>query len=546
MICTMKKFDYEQKRWGQTPITNLHNDFQGLELYYFLNDAFKYIDDKKVTLLDSGCGAGNIVAFFKKQFPRWSITGIDISYDAIHTAKKQFSGISFIRTSADKLMLRDGSMSVVTALDTLEHYDSLDAVLDEIYRVLKNNGIFYVSIPLEKQMPTVYGLLFVLGWRGKMNYAGHVNFFTHKEFRKRVESHGFRLVKKRFSYHLLFSIADIGYYLIQGIIGNQRFSFETSVYEAKPGINKTILSFIKKTISFVSFLESRLLFWFPGGKGHFVFIKNKKNDFFSDNPPVTMLEDLQIKYGLKKVLRPKDLEIIRQLKIFKLKQKSKILDFGCANGIWLERILATVDCKGLGVDIADKLIAYAKKRRNAKARYYCTMRNWPIEKGGVDFCYSLDTFEHIIDKKEEIRKLYESMRKGANFLFFTLNPKNKYTFDWLFEKFGSDYLYRRADHKKELFYDPKDFTIDLQRAGFKNVKYVLYAGPANLSWDVFCYLYLGIIEALFKKIGLTGLLPAVLNINDYIVRLVYPLNKVIDRLFIDSGYSNGYFIRGEK
>lgn len=547
MICSEQKFDYEKKRWGVSPITNIYTDFQGLELSYFLKDVLPLVKGiKRIVLLDSGCGGGNIPSFFKDRFPAWEIIGIDISGDALSIASKRFPQITFIKSPAHKVPKPDKSIDIVTSFDSLEHYENIDEVLSEINRVLKKGGIFYVSVPLEKQFPTLYWVMYKFGWRGKKHFAGHVNFFNHKDLIKKVESHGFQVKKKRFSYHLMFSIADVTYYLLQSYLGNQAYSFESSVAEMDSGIKKLLLSSIKKFISAISFFESRLMLYFPGGKGHFVFIKKDTSDFFSSHPPVTVLEEYQQKFGLKKYIRPKDLFVKKFLDAAGFKSSRQILDFGCANGIWLERILSSTNKKGVGVDIAEKLIDTANSRRGKKGTYICNKNKWPLKENEFDLCISLDTFEHIENKKEEIRKIFKSMKKNGKFLFYTLNPNNKFTFDWLFEKLGSNYLYDRADHNKELFISPKDFAKLLKKEGFSNVDYVLYDGPFNLFWEVFCYLYLLVLQKTLSAISFLWLMRYVLYVNDLFVRITAPINSFLDRLFFKKGYSNGYFIWGEK
>ena len=126
-------------------------------------------------------------------------------------------------------------------------------------------------------------------------------------------------------------------------------------------------------------------------------------------------------------------------------------------------------------------------------------------------------------------------------LIFTLNPKNKYTFDWLFETFGSDWLYRRSDHLKSRFVSPQDLTKELKLNGFTEIGYELYPGPLNLFLDVFCYVYLKIVERLLARKA-----NRILNMNDRVVKFVYPLNLKFDRIVNSKGYSNGYFLWAEK
>jgi len=545
MHSTKLTFDYEKKRWGEAPVKSIYTDFQGIELVFFLKDALPHLPQKTLTLLDSGCGAGNVVAFFKKKFPEWKIYGIDVSNDAINAAKAQFKNITFIKTPAHKLPHKSGTVDVVTALDSLEHYDNLDKVLDEIHRVLNDRGVLYVSIPLEKQFPTLYGVLYSLGWRGKKHYSGHVNFFTEKELRQRIESHGFTFRKVRYSSHFFFSLADIGYYFIQSLTGNHRFSFETTVYESKPGLTKTLLTAIKKTIAGIAYVESIIFSWFPGEKGNFVFIKNNK-DFFSNNPPLTVLEDIQAKYGLNKVFQPRDIAIREDLFRLQFSKAKRVLDFGCASGVWLERLLSGTKKIGFGVDIADQLINKANSRKRKRGIYYNTMNSWPIHKNSIDFCYSFDTFEHINNYDKEINKLYETLQKGGKFYFYTLNPKNKYTIDWFVEKLGSDYMYKRADHKREMFIEPEKFKKDLEKAGFKNISFKLYDGPCNLLWRVYSYAFLSTTNLICNLLHMNHIMDKVIMIYDAVLRFVYPLNQIIDRVFIGKGYSNGYFMWGEK
>lgn len=551
MNSTNKTFNYEKKKWGAAPITNFYTDFQGLELQYLISDViypFFNISKKssnQFALLDLGCGGGNIAAFFKFRYPYWHTVGIDISRESIKTAKKQFPQVEFIYAPAHKIPKQEGLFDIITSFDTLEHFDELEEVLEESYRLLKMNGIFCIGVPLEREFPTLYWILYQLGWRGKKHYSGHVNFFTDKSLEKLMRKHGFILQKKRFSFHLLFSIFDIGYYFLQAMIGKP-VAFESTVAEMSSSPKKSFLMNLKKSISIIGYIESRIFWWFPGGKGHFIFIKKPKADFFSSNPPLTVIESYQQKYGLNKVVQPRDLEIKKRLDQMHFAKSKSVLDFGCANGIWLERLLAHTSAKGMGIDVADRLVRYANSRVNKKGEYYNSFKSWPIKDNSIDFCYSFDTFEHIVDRDAEIKRLYASMKKGGKFFFYTINPNNKYTIDWFFEKMGSNYMYDRADHKKELFISPEDLEKLLKLAGFKNIQFALYDGPANLLWRVISFAYLSVMEKITNIVQIRFLLPVIISLNDTVLRIVTPLNDMVDKLFIKRGYSNGYFMWGEK
>ena len=244
---------------------------------------------------------------------------------------------------------------------------------------------------------------------------------------------------------------------------------------------------------------------------------------------------------------PKDLAFKQLLYEKGFKTSKDVLDFGCADGIWLERVLAdNKKAKGIGVDISKTLIELANLRKNKRGNYLCNLNKWPKVNKSFDFCISLDVFEHIVKKEIEVREIYSHMSKGGKFVFFTLNPSNQFTFDWFLEKMGSDYLYKRADHKKENFINPERFKKILEKNGFRNVNYSLYAGPANLFWDVSAYIYFPFVDKLFSVLNFKEGIKSFIYINDLFLRFIYPFNVLIDKIFFMKGYSNGYFIWGEK
>lgn len=541
----MQKFNYETKRWGITPITNKYTDFQGLEMDYFVEDILLQNANSKWKVVDLGCGGGNIAAFLKNKFKNWQITGIDISRDVINLASAKFPQIKFECASAEKIPGNKGSQDLIYAFDTLEHFENLTTVLSRIRDNLRIGGVFYAAIPLEKQFPSLYWLLYKLGWMGKQKFAGHVNFFDSWEFIQLVESYGFRTVKVRYSNHPIFSLFDIAYYLVQSVLGKQSVSLESSITQLHGGIKKSVFKAVKNVFSAITFFESKLLWKFPGGKGHFLFVRGDK-DFFSYNPPFSLLEAVQLKHGLNRIIRPKDLVIKRYLERLDFAKAKTILDFGCADGIWLERLLSGNRKVGLGVDIAQKLIDAAKARKGRKGEYFMTMNKWPIKEKSVDFCVSFDTFEHIENKKYEAEKIFQSLKPGGKFLFYQLNHNNKYTFDWIFESIGSDMLYRRADHRREIFSLPHQFAKILEEVGFKKVNVELYDGPANLFWDVFCYSYLSILQRVLRLMRLDVLMNPVIMINTWLVYLLVPVNFLLDFPLVNKGYSNGFFVWGEK
>lgn len=105
---------------------------------------------KGKTVLDAACGEGYGTALLASD--SFHVTGIDISKEALLRARQnysQFDNVEFIEASIEKLPMADHSVDVIISFETIEHVP--EAVqwkfLDEIARVLKEDGILVMSTP---------------------------------------------------------------------------------------------------------------------------------------------------------------------------------------------------------------------------------------------------------------------------------------------------------------------------------------------------------------------------------------------------------------
>jgi len=112
--------------------------------------------------LDIGCGGG-IIAEDLAEFSA-TVTGIDISYASLETARKHAKqnglDIDYIESSAENLPFEDNSFELVTCCDVLEHVDDIAKVISEIKRVLKPGGIF-VYDTVNRTLMSYLALIFI-------------------------------------------------------------------------------------------------------------------------------------------------------------------------------------------------------------------------------------------------------------------------------------------------------------------------------------------------------------------------------------------------
>jgi ubiquinone/menaquinone biosynthesis C-methylase UbiE len=97
--------------------------------------------------LDFGCYDGAFLATLKnKGIPR--LVGVDICRDATSKAHERFGDLEIIHISNTvPLLFGDAEFTSITILDVIEHVDEQSALLDELNRVLKDDGTLVVTVP---------------------------------------------------------------------------------------------------------------------------------------------------------------------------------------------------------------------------------------------------------------------------------------------------------------------------------------------------------------------------------------------------------------
>ena len=92
-------------------------------------------------LLDVGCGPGTITADFAKRLSPGRVRGIDLSADAINTARRDHPGVDFATGDVYTLEFEDASWDIVHAHQLLQHLSDPVAALKEMLRVVRPGGI---------------------------------------------------------------------------------------------------------------------------------------------------------------------------------------------------------------------------------------------------------------------------------------------------------------------------------------------------------------------------------------------------------------------
>ncbi len=157
-------------------------------------------------VLDLGCGAGNLIG----RLSRGRCVGVDLSPALLRKARCGSYGVpvSFLRSFAEKLPLRSGSVDRVFCSEVLEHVPDPGEVLAEVRRVLAPKGIFVVSVPNETFIDSVKDLLQATGlarivqacsgytFEKRMDEEWHLHHFDLNLLRRYLAPH-FKITKTK-------------------------------------------------------------------------------------------------------------------------------------------------------------------------------------------------------------------------------------------------------------------------------------------------------------------------------------------------------------
>lgn len=130
-----------------------------------LHEVFSRRDQRRLRLLDIGCGTGRFLDFVKQAWPRLPTIGLDMSEAYVREAKRHLRGWSRIDLAVgngEAIAVRDASQDAVTSIFMFHELppNVRRAVFREIARVLKPGGRFVLVDSLQRgDEPDYDGLL---------------------------------------------------------------------------------------------------------------------------------------------------------------------------------------------------------------------------------------------------------------------------------------------------------------------------------------------------------------------------------------------------
>lgn len=139
-----KSFETAIKTYNKIAKTYSQQSFDKLNQYQL--NKFVSMMPKKAKILDAGCGSGRDSQYFKEY--KLNITAIDAAENMVKEAKKKVKGVKFLKMDMAKTKFKDKTFDGIWAAASLIHEEknNVPIILQELKRVLKDEGILYVSV----------------------------------------------------------------------------------------------------------------------------------------------------------------------------------------------------------------------------------------------------------------------------------------------------------------------------------------------------------------------------------------------------------------
>lgn len=123
-----------------------YKDIEDLKRLDFIVNAIKKINKPNISIIDIGCGNGNIsLALGSLGF---NVTGVDIDKASIDKANSinTLPNVQFKIADASTFTI-DNNYDAVVCSEVLEHLDKPWELAEQIFKILKPNGVFVATVP---------------------------------------------------------------------------------------------------------------------------------------------------------------------------------------------------------------------------------------------------------------------------------------------------------------------------------------------------------------------------------------------------------------
>lgn len=164
---------------------------QAIENHYMEEDRNEIVSKTVVRgekILDLGIGRGKVEDILYRKFGNEiSIFGSDITLKTLKKLKDKYPFWNFTKQKLSKLSFKSNQFDRVFLLEVLEHInpDETFSILNEVNRVMKTDGEFVISVPVNEGLEEMY----------PSNPNSHLRVYSEELLKFELNHCGFKVIK---------------------------------------------------------------------------------------------------------------------------------------------------------------------------------------------------------------------------------------------------------------------------------------------------------------------------------------------------------------
>jgi malonyl-CoA O-methyltransferase len=94
------------------------------------------------TILDIGCGTGQLLLSLSERYKNSSLYGLDLAYNMTRCASERLDSKSqFVNADAEYIPFRNDTFDLIVSTSTLQWFDNFELFFQQARRVIKSNGL---------------------------------------------------------------------------------------------------------------------------------------------------------------------------------------------------------------------------------------------------------------------------------------------------------------------------------------------------------------------------------------------------------------------
>jgi len=169
------------------------NKFMDTSIFHGTYDLFlKYLVSNDATILDIGCGPGNITKYFLNTLPELNILGIDIAHEMILLAKNNNPSACFKVLDGNSIHTINLSFDGIISGFCLPYFskEEVNTFINNSYQLLNRNGVLYIST-----MEGSYENSKYIGTSSGGNECIYTHYYPEKYLKKVLFENGFKILE---------------------------------------------------------------------------------------------------------------------------------------------------------------------------------------------------------------------------------------------------------------------------------------------------------------------------------------------------------------